>query len=211
MVVNEVLTPIRKFCASYLEELGGNESLQNSYLISYLSIGLKKLAHVAYVVRYSDPLNVMADGNQTFQVNGNGSAITDLYAPLRLIGSNGMELEKRTTYAASKGWYREAANMPVHTKGISGVVILQYVAYPKTVALVTDEVEFPESALLGLAYHVSAMVMESLPNAKDLAVHYYTLSAQHLKIAVLANRDSRGLGSWGYVPTVSVVDEFYKG
>lgn len=206
---SDLITPITKYVASYIEELGSTSATQNVLLFSYITLALKKLAHVAYKSRTSSVLSITADGDQTFLIGG--AAITDLYSPLRILDSTNKEIVKRTSYSAPTGWYRESYNSSIHTKNMTGNHTLMYIAYPADVTATGDTIDFPPAGNMGLIYYVCAMIVESLPNAKDQATHFYTLANMHLKIAVQANIDGRGVSTGGWVPSLNTIDLMFKG
>lgn len=210
LTADSLLPTIKKIVASFIEEIGNTDNQQNQYIFIFINEALRKLASVAYVMKESDSLTISADGLITFQRSS--QPITDMYAPLRILDSNGREVAKRTAYADTRaGWWRESSNTPIHVKGLNGSYTLQYIAYPATVAANNSPIEFPDAGSLGLSYHVAAMIMEARPNAKDLATHYYALSNSYLKIAARANIDARGHGSGGYVPSLNAVDAAFGG
>ncbi|MNY18347.1 hypothetical protein D3C86_1517230 [compost metagenome] len=142
-----------------------------------------------------------------------------MYSPLRIIGPDGWEINKRTSFTDYRGWWRESSNSDIHIKGftdpgnplLSGGYLLQYLAYPALVTDTSSVVEFPDSGTMGLCYQCAALIVESLPSAKDLAVHYYNLSSQYMKIATQANIDARGQSSGGFVPSLFTIDQAFKG
>ncbi len=201
---SDLITPISKFVASYIEELGSTSATQNTLLFPYITLALKKLAHIAYKSRTSAVLNITTDSDQTFLIGG--SAITDLYSPLRILDSTNKEIVKRTSYSSPVGWWRESSNTAIHTKGMTGNHTLMYIAYPADVTATDSTIDFPASGNLGLIYYVCAMIVESLPNAKDQATHFYNLANMHLKVAILANVDGRGVSTGGWIPSVANVD-----
>lgn len=206
---SDLITPITKYVSSYIEELGSTSAAQNVLLFSYITLALKKLAHVAYKSRTSSVLNITTDGDQTFLIGG--SAITDLYSPLRILDSTNKEINKRTSWSQTVGWWRESSNTSIHTKGMTGNHTLMYIAYPADVTATTDIIDFPASGNLGLIYYVCAMIVESLPNAKDQATHFYNLANMHLKVTVLANVDGRGVSTGGWIPSVNSIDTYFSG
>lgn len=211
VTAGDLLPTIKKLVASYLEEIGSTDEAQAVYLFPYLNHALRKLANIAYVMKISDPLSISSDGFVTFNLNT--QPITNLYAPLRILEPSGTkEVRKRTSFVDTNGWWRESANTQIHVKGLaSGLYTLHYIAYPATVATNNSPIEFPDSGTMGLCYYVAALIVESLPNAKDLATHYYSLAERDMKIAVQGNVDARGHSSGGYVPSLNLVDTVFKG
>jgi hypothetical protein len=211
VTAQDLITPISKYVTSFIEEIGSNTAAQNVYLLTYISLALRKLANVAYQAKYSDALNLSADGDATFI---QGGLALDFYAVLRIIKPDGRSLTRRTSYEAPMGWWRESANMPFNIIGFAatsplaaGNYQLHYLKYPAKVTAVGDTVEFPESAIMGLIYYTCAMVLESHPTLKDQTAYFYGLAKAQLKVAVLANMDARGSG--GFVPSASVVDQYF--
>lgn len=216
LTANDLLPTIQKIASSYLDELGSNETDQNNYIFEFLSRTLRKLAGIAYQVKDSDKLTLSQDGYVTFKRDG--VEIQDLYAPLTLLNPQGYEVTKRTSFSDDKGWWRDGSNSSVHIKGFSsarplmqGDYTLKYVAYPKKITEATDAVEFPDAGSLGLSYHCAALIMESLPNHKDLATHFYNLSILHLKSITQASIDSMGRSTGGFRPDTATIDAVYKG
>jgi hypothetical protein len=213
VTAQDLITPIQKYVASYIEEIGSSSAAQNVYLLNYLSLALRKLANLAYQAKISDVLSISADGDVTFV---QGGLPLDLYAMLRIIKPDGRSMNKRTSFEDYSGWWRESSNMPINITGFTatpplaaGNYRLHYLKYPAKVTATGDPVEFPESAIMGLIYYTCAMVLESHPNLKDQTSYFYGLAKAQLKVAVLANMDARGTGSGGFVPSVSVVDQYF--
>lgn len=210
ITADDLIPTIKQITVSFLEEIGSTGSQQNQFIFIYLNQALRKLANIAYVMKISDPLTISGNGDVTFQLNS--QPITNMYAPLRIMDSNGKETAKRTAYADTKaGWWRESSNTALNVKGLTGSYTLHYIAYPAQLAQTTSVIEFPDAGSMGLAYYTAAMIVESLPNAKDLVAHYYSLAQQHLKIAVQATIDARGHSSGGYVPSLNTVDTAFLG
>lgn len=211
ITAGDLLPTIKKLSASYLEEIGSTDEAQNVYIFAYINHALRELANIAYVMKISDPLSISSDGFVTFNLNT--QPITNLYAPLRILEPSGTkEVRKRTSFVDTNGWWRESTNTQIHVKGLTaGSYTLHYIAYPATVATSSSIIEFPDSGTMGLSYYTAALVVESLPNGKDQADHYYGLYARHMKIAVQANIDARGHSSGGYVPSLNLVETVYKG
>lgn len=217
LIASDLVPMIKGLAASYLEEIGDEEGVQNSFIFQYLTHSLRRLAHIAYQEKDSDALYISSDDYHIFQIGG--SDITDIYAPLRILDPNGREVQKRVSFADTRGWWREATNTKIHIKGYAlatnplpqGNHILQYLAYPATVASLESPVQFPDAGSMGLCYYVAGLILESRPSAKDLVMHYMTLSKTHLKIAMQANIDGRGTSSGGFVPSLAMVDLVFGG
>ncbi|NJJ38542.1 hypothetical protein [Paenibacillus apii] len=208
---------IKQLAASYLEEIGDEEGTQNNYIFQYMTHALRRLAHIAYQQKDSDALYISSDGAAIFQIGG--TDISNMYAPLRILDPNGRDMQKRVSYADTRGWWREATNTQIHIKGYAlatnplpaGNHILQYLAYPAAVSSLLSPVQFPDAGSMGLCYYVAGLILESRPNAKDLVTHYYNLAQGHLKIAVQASIDGRGTSSGGFVPSLNSVDLAFGG
>lgn len=218
MIVNDLLPTIKTLARSYLDEIGPNEESRDMYIRAYINNALRKLASLAYVYRESDPLLLNADGYVTFQRNA--QPITDLYAPLRILDPFGQETEKRTSTAASKGWWRESSNTQLHMRGFTlssrplpaGNYTLHYIAYPALISSNTSIVEFPDAGQMGLCYYAAGLIVESLEDEqKPLPLYHFAKAQEHLKIAVQANIDARGHGSGGFVPSQNIVDTVFFG
>jgi hypothetical protein len=208
---------VRKLVESFLEEIGDEESVQNSYIFDYVTRALRRLAGVAYQEKDSDALYISSDDYAIFQIGG--VDITDIYAPLRILDPQGRDTQKRVSFADTRGWWRESTNTRIHIKGFSHVTnplpagnyTLQYLKYPSTVSSLSSVIDFPDAGEMGLCYFVAALVMESRPSAKDLSTHYYNLAAQHLKVAEQATIDGRGTSSGGFVPSLARIDAIFGG
>ncbi|AHV96155.1 hypothetical protein [Paenibacillus sabinae] len=208
VTTGDLLPTIKKLTASFVEEIGSNDTDQNFYLFQYINHALRKLASVAYNQKDSDLLAISGDGYVTFKKSGQD--ITNMYAPLRILDPNWRDVQKRVSFADTRGWWRESYNTQIHIKGIaltanplpSGNYTLQYIAYPAAVSSESSLVEFPDAGTMGLCYYCSALIVESLDNAKDLAAHYYSLADSHLEVATQANIEGRGTSSGGYVPSL---------
>lgn len=215
LTVNDLLPTIRGMVRSFIEEIGSNQAEQDLNIRIYLNNGLRKLVHLAYIVKHSDPLTLNADGDAVFQRSS--QTITNMYAPLRILDPSGREIDKRTSFVGTKGWWRESAYTPLNIRGFGlssqplpvGQYTLHYLAYPEQVALNSSVVEFPQAGSMGLCYYVAALIMESLPGDKDLVAHYMAVSQQHLRIVAQANIDARGHGSGGFVPSLNTVDTVF--
>ncbi|MEK3838650.1 hypothetical protein [Paenibacillus sp. FSL R7-0128] len=214
---SDLVSTIKQLAQSYLEEIGDEENVQNAYIFQFMNQALRKLAHIAYQQKNSDALYISSDDYAVFQIGG--TDISDIYSPLRILDPNGRDMQKRVSFADTRGWWREATNTPIHIKGFALVTnplpagnhILQYLAYPAPVAALTSPVQFPDAGSMGLCYYVAGLILESRPTAKDLVMHYMNLSQTHLKIAVQANIDGRGTSSGGYVPSINTVDVAFGG
>ncbi|WP_138752761.1 hypothetical protein [Paenibacillus sinopodophylli] len=210
ITADDLLPTIKKLSASFIEEIGGTDTAQNSFIFIYLNNALRKLAKIAYVMKISDPLTVSLDGFVTFK--SGTQDISSLYAPLRIINPSGSETAKRTSFVDTKiGWWRESSNTQIHVRGMVGDYTLHYLTYPAQVVQTSSAIEFPDAGSMGLAYYTVALIVESLPNSKSLSVHFYTLAQQHLKIATQANIDARGHSSGGFIPSLNDVDMAFGG
>jgi hypothetical protein len=213
---SDLVPTIKKLVESYLEEIGDGAAEQNSNIFMYLNQGLRKLARLAYQERDSDALYISSDDYQIFTIGGN--AITNMYAPLRILDPQGRDMQKRVSFADTRGWWREATNVNIHIKGYAlatnplpaGNHILQYLAYPGTIASLESRVDFPDVGSMGLCYFVAGLILESRPSAKDLANHYYGLADGYWEIVELANMEGRGTSSGGPVPSMVTPKYFYS-
>lgn len=208
LTAGDLLPTIKKLCASYIEEIGANDDDQNVYLFQYMSHALRKLASIAYQCKDSDQLEITTDGYVTFK---RGLNIANMYAPLRILDPFGRDMQKRVSFADTRGWWRESSNTEIHIKGYAlatnplpgGAHILQYIAYPTPITSMTTVIEFPDAGSMGLCYYAAALIVESLDDSKDLAAHYYSLADSHLEVVVQANIEGRGTSSGGYVPSMA--------
>lgn len=211
---------IKKLAESFLEEIGDEETVQNSNIFDYMTHALRRLASIAYQEKISDALYLSTDDYAIFQIGG--VDITDMYAPLRLLepvqgNIKDRELQKRVSFSDTRGWWRDSANTQIHVKGFAlatnptpqGSYTLHYLKYPAPIASLESAVEFPDAGSMGLCYFVAALILESRPTAKDLATHYYNLADAHLNVAQQANIDGRGQSSGGYVPSLITVGNVF--
>jgi hypothetical protein len=194
----DVMTLVQQMRANDIADIGDDSIAQQNYLVTVINRALKELAHIAYRTKVSDSLDITVDGYQTFMASS--SPITDLYSPLRILDASGNEVNRRSSFSATKGWWRESDAAQIHTKGISGVHTLHYVAYPASVSGTGSTLDFPESGLMALAFWVCGIVLESR-NAWEEANAMYARAQQRFSIPVLANEAARGYSSGGYVPS----------
>lgn len=213
---SDLVPTIKKLAESYLEEIGDEDGVQNSFIFQYLNQGLRRLAHLAYQQKDSDALYISSDDYHIFTIGG--SPITNMYAPLRILDPQGRDMQKRVSFADTRGWWREATNTNIHIKGYAlatnplpaGNHILQYLAYPAPVISLQSAVQFPDSGSMGLCYYVAGLILESRPTAKDLVNHYYGLADGYWDIVILANTMGRGTSSGGPVPSQNDAKYFYS-
>lgn len=203
---DDVIFLVKKIAASDIKELG-SDTTQNTYLLKYITRALKELAHIAYRDKVSDVLNITTDGYQTFLTGA--SPITDMYSPLRILDPNGRDTVKRTSYAAPTGWWRESGSSQIHTKGFSGNYTLHYIAYPADVTAVGNEVQFPDSGIMGLVFWTCGIVKESA-NGYEEANQMYQRAKERLRLSIAANDYGRGKSSGGWVPSLNDVDIIFK-
>lgn len=207
LIASDVTTTIKKLVESYLEEAGNTDQEQNNTIFMYLTLALRKLAHLAYYEKASDALYISSDGDAIFQRSGQD--ITDIYSPLRILDPQGRETPKRVSYADTRGWWRESANTNINLKGFAlatnplpaGTYTLHYLAYPASVNSLNSPLNFPDAGIMGLCYYTAALILESLPTAKDLSNHYYGLADGNWEVVGLANSMGRGVSSGGIVPS----------
>lgn len=208
---------IKKLAESFLEEIGDEEAVQNSWIFDYLTKSLRRLAGIAYQEKTSDALYISSNDYAIFQIGG--VDITDMYAPQRIIGPDGRDAQHRTSFSDNRGWWRNSTNTQIHITGFTleknpmpaGDYRLQYLFYPAEVTSLVSAINFPDAGEMGLCYFTAALILESRPSAKDLSTHYYNLANQHLKIAEQANIDGRGVSSNGIVPSLTRVDAIFGG
>ncbi|OMD69190.1 hypothetical protein BSK48_17085 [Paenibacillus odorifer] len=216
LTAGDLVPTIKKLAESFLEEIGDEDNVQNSFIFQYLNQGLRRLVHLAYQQKDSDALYISSDGLQIFTVGG--APITNMYSPLRILDPQGRDMQKRVSYADTRGWWREATNTNITIKGYAlatnplpqGEHILQYLAYPSTVSSLQSRVEFPDAGSMGLCYYVAGLILESRPTAKDLVNHYYGLADGYWDIVLLANTAGRGVSSGGMVPSQADAKYFYS-
>lgn len=147
----EVLTIIRALGQNDVEDLGANETAQNTIIFQLMNVAMMKNARLFNQVKYSDSLTISSDGYVTFKQDGVN--ISNMFEPSTIFGPNGATIQKRTSDEAPKGWYRAAENQEIHIRGFSlasqpltaGAYQLKYIKYPKRVTLSTDTLEAPPS------------------------------------------------------------------
>jgi len=154
--MSDILTDIRTLAVNELGDLADDETTQNAAIFRLVNIVLDKRARQAYNVEYSDALNIVADGYQTFQRSS--VAITDMYEPLGIYGPTNHQTLKRKSWDAPSGWIREADNLGVHTKGLTGNHTLKYIRYPAAVTASSDTVEFPRAGKIDLIMDVISQI-----------------------------------------------------
>jgi len=189
--MSDILPIIRKLAEMELEDLGTDESTQNSIICQLTTVVLRKRARQAYLVETSDTLDITSDGYQTFLKNG--QPITDMYEPLGIYGPLGYLALKRSSWDAPEGWWREAENQPIHTKRMTGVHYLKYLRYPKPVASQNDTVEFPLAGQWDLIMDVVALC--KLP--KNFYQEYDAVKKNATGTATIkATINARGSTNW---------------
>src|SRR5690348_8917605 len=117
-------------------DLGADSTTQNSYIYQFLNVVMMKYFRVAYQEMFSDTLAISTNGYVQFKTNS--ALITDMAEPEKLIDvgtANETEVAKRTSYSATKGWWRGGQNQDIHVRGLSGNYKLVYLKYPARVSL----------------------------------------------------------------------------
>lgn len=151
----QILTAVQTTNKMDMNYLGPDEDAQNQALIRFMNIALWGMARLCYNTETSDPIHVMDEGVVNF-TKGN-AIITNLFEPLRLI-RNGTELPKRYMETSARGWYCEGPNRPIHLRGYTGQVTLEYIRYPRQVTQASDPVDCPESGYDALINKISEQV-----------------------------------------------------
>lgn len=194
----QLSTIIKKLVQMDLEELGPDDDTQNSYIFQFMNIVMMKLARMAYNVEFSDAKTISADGYVTFQLNG--SDIANLFEPLTVYDSTDNEVQKRTSYSAPKGWWRESQNLGVHLRGLtSGSYRLKYIRYPKLVTLTDDAVEIPPSGYDALIKDVVSLI-KLAPNSYAGSEYVGGLAKQAYGGVTQGAISARGTGNSGQPP-----------
>jgi hypothetical protein len=153
----QLATIIQNLAQNEMGDLGATDALQKSAIYSLMNIAMMKLARIAYNTTYSDALAISTDGFVTFQVSS--QAITNMFEPLVVLTSADQEIQKRTSYSAPTGWWRDSQNLEIHVRGLTvGNYTLKYIRYPKLVTLDTDTVEFPPSGYDALIKDIMSLV-----------------------------------------------------
>lgn len=155
-LMSDILDDIRTLAVNELDDLSPDPDAQNQAIFRFVNIVLDKRARQAYNVETSDPLTISGDGYQSFLKGGN--PIEDMYEPLGLYDAQGRQAYRRTTWDSLKGWWREADNQMIHTKGLNGEYTLKYIRYPSHVTSESSAVEFPRAGKWDLIYDVVGMI-----------------------------------------------------
>jgi hypothetical protein len=186
----ELASQTKKMGKLNLAHLGNSASEQNTYIYYYMTMSMWKYAALNFRKRVSDPLTVASDGYVTFLTGGN--AIEDLYEQLRILtpDESGTEVQKRTAFAAPKGWWRESANDPIHMKG-AGTYVMQYKAYTDKITADSQIPQWPASCYDLLIYETIGKIKESL-NDLEGALAAYAVADKLIPLLVKANTDARG-------------------
>lgn len=186
---------IEKMSEMDVYDLGDDPS---TYIYYYLNIAMLKLARVAYQVKFSDALTVSGNGYKTFQIAG--TDISDMFEPMVIYDSNDNEIQKRTAYSATRGWWRESENLAIHLKGLTaGDYTLKYIKYPARVTIASDPVEFPPSGYDTLIKEVVALIKYS-KNSYGGAEFADSQAKKSMGLAIQGSISSRGTGSSGQPP-----------
>lgn len=150
-LMSDILTPIRDLAAMELADLGDDETAQNEAIYRFVNTVLRKRARQAYIVEITDPLNIVADGYQAFDV-------ANMYEPLAIYGPTDKVTNKRSSWDNPAGWWRPSEFQNIHTRGMTGNHTLHYLRYPATVTDSTDTVEFPLAGQMDLIMDVVSMI-----------------------------------------------------
>lgn len=202
--VGELTSMIKQMLKMDLSELGENSSTQNQYIWYYMTLAMWRFVSLAYIVRTSDTLTVSADGYVTFKRAT--TDIDDLYEQLRILDSSGSPVQKRTSWDAPAGWWRESINSQIHIKGI-GTYTMQYKAYPTKVTGESQTLEWPATSYDLLMYQTCGMVKES-KNYYEEANNYYSIADKLLPILAKSNIDAQGTTN-GRPPNMQEV-QYYR-
>ena len=153
-LMSDILDDIRTLAANEIEDLSSDTSSQNTAIFRFVNSVLDKRARQAYIEEFSDPLDITGDGDYTFQLNG--VDIEDMYEPLgvHVTDKYGRTIQSRTSFEAPTGWRREAENMTINIRGVTGMHVLKYLRYPAEITASTDIVEFPRAGKMDLIMDV---------------------------------------------------------
>jgi len=154
-LMSEILEDIRSLAVNELDDLGADLTTQNEVIFRFTNIVLDKRARQAYNVAFSDPLNITTDDYQTFQKDA--VDIEDMYEPLGIYGPTGAQALNRKSWDAPMGWIREADNLLIHTKGLTGNHTLKYIRYPAAITASSDTVEYPRAGKVDLIMDVVSL------------------------------------------------------
>lgn len=153
----QLATIIQNLAQNEMADLGATDALQKSAIYSLMNVAMMKLARIAYNTTYSDVLAISTDGFKTFQVGS--QPIVNMFEPLVVLTSTDQEVQKRTSYSAPTGWWRDSQNLEIHVRGLTvGNYTLKYIRYPKLVTLDSDTVEFPPSGYDALIKDIMSLV-----------------------------------------------------
>lgn len=194
----QLATIIKKLVQMDLEELGPDDDTQNSYIFQFMNIIMMKMARMAYNVEFSDAKTISADGYVTFQLNG--TDISNMFEPLTVYDASDNEMQKRTSYSAPKGWWRESNNLGIHVRGLtSGSYKVKYIRYPALVTLTTDTVEIPPSGYDALIKDVVSLI-KLAPNSYAGSETVGAMAKQAYGGVTQGAISARGTGNSGQPP-----------
>lgn len=151
----QILMVVRDINKMDMNYLGPDDEAQGQALIRFMNVALWNMARLCYNTETSDTINITDDGIVNF-TRGN-APITNMYEPLRLL-RNGVEVPKRYSETSSRGWYCEGPNRPIHLRGFTGEVKMEYIRYPRQVTQDSDPVDCPESGYDALINKISEQV-----------------------------------------------------
>lgn len=154
-LMSDILTTIRDLAAMEIEDLGSDSTAQNAAIFRFTTVVLRKRARQAYIVETSDALTISGDGYQTFLKD---AVAVQMYEPLAIYGPSGSGINKRTSWDAPVGWFRESENNLIHAKSMTGSHTLKYLKYPEPITASTDTVDFPLAAQMDIIMDVVSLV-----------------------------------------------------
>lgn len=189
--VGELTSMIKKESKLNLAHLGNTATDQNTYIWYYITLAMWKYVSLAFVSRTSDALVVAANGYVTFKRNT--ADIDDLYEQLRILTPSevsGTVVQKRTSFDAPAGWWRESANAQIHIKG-AGTYVMQYKGYPAKATTEGQFLEWPSTSYDLLMFETIGKIKESL-NDLEGAAQAYATADKLIPVLIKANADAQG-------------------
>lgn len=187
----ELASIIKKMGKLNLAHLGNSNIEQNNFIYYYMTQAAWKYVGLNFLKRTTDPLVVSSDGYVTFLSGGN--PIEDMYEPLRILSPDevtGVVVQKRTSFDAPRGWWKESANDQVHIKG-AGTYVLQYKAYTDKITTDTQVPQWPSAANDLLIYETIGKIKESL-NDLEGALAAYAVADKQIPVLIKAQIDASG-------------------
>lgn len=142
-----------------LAELGETDTIINTKIFDFMSLAMHKLAKLANQVVITEPTAIV-NGAANFLTNGQPVSV-DMFQPIRIMDTTGLEVPQRQSYSSPDGWFWEAENREIHFSGVAGMVSLHYVKYPAWITTGTQTPEFPPSGYYSLIFETVSLIKQS--------------------------------------------------